>query len=320
MLRAAPTATPLRRGTGRTLQDRYAGFRPRPNTTIRFAGGGQIDTNSDGFRDEEFGDLIGPDARVVICVGESSTWGTGSSSRLTTWPKELGRLLTAMDRRIVVLNAGMPGYTTVENLQLLSLRLLKYRPEAVIYMGFRNDVVFYATSLGNEADLNFYPRPLGGLPSGPLTNFMMRSSLAGRLVTMAGNRLGLDRQGVPIPRAGAHLTARGVQTLGDQIALMAALARRHSVRLLWVDQPLNRSAVADLEPLEEGRDVLRMTLEKQAIPLLRADTEYRHREFPMLDDVHFSDAGNRHLAAILAPQVVTQINVMRDERGAGVRR
>ena len=42
--------------------------------------------------------------------------------------------MTKFDAQFVVFNAGMLGYTVDENLQLLNHRLLKYRPEAVVYI------------------------------------------------------------------------------------------------------------------------------------------------------------------------------------------
>ena len=154
------------------VQDRFLGYRPRPNLLIvRVGGRNRIDTNAQGFRDADLPIQSTGQRRLILCVGESSTWGTGSSSRLTTWPHQLHEILNQKDSRYVVFNAGMPGYTVVENLQLLNLRLLKYRPEAVVYMGFRNDIEYYMRSLDQETDLNLFsyislklrsPPPAGG--------------------------------------------------------------------------------------------------------------------------------------------------------------
>jgi lysophospholipase L1-like esterase len=290
-------------------QDRFLSFRALPNRNIVFAGGtNHLDTNSDGFRDQEFDPrrLVGK--RVVFSVGESSTWGTGSTTRNTTWPHQLSGLLSTRDPRIVVLNAGMPGYTMVENLQLVSLRLLKYHPEAILYMGFRNDVEFYAASLSDRVDLNFYPRRIASIPATWFNQLWMRSALVGMAVSLLGNIMNLDGQGVSIPAAEPRLTARGEQTMRDQIALMQALCARHGIKLLWVDQPVDYSRAGDVTALKEGRAVVRQELERDAIPLLEAHTLYDHAQYPMIDDVHFTDAGNRHLAEILAPQVASHLS------------
>lgn len=290
-------------------QDRFLGYRARSNVDIVYAGGNNhLDTNSEGFRDREFDLVALAGKRVIICVGESSTWGTGSTSRDTTWPAVLGQLLAEKDPRFVVLNAGMPGYSTVENVQLLNLRLLKYHPEAILYMGFRNDVVGYALSLSPQTDLNFYPRSLASVPSDWFTRLWMHSSLVGLLVTRLGEVVPLDGQGVAIPPPGKRITARGAETLRDQIALMHTLTSRHGVQLLWVDQPVNYAAMVDSSAMEAARTIVHGQLEEYGIPLLNAHSLYRFGEFPMLDDVHFSDAGNRHLAGLLAPQILERLD------------
>jgi lysophospholipase L1-like esterase len=289
-------------------QDRFLSYRARSNINIVFEGGkNHLDTNSDGFRDQEFDPRRLEGKRVIICIGESSTWGTGSTTRAATWPHQLSELLSARDPRLVVLNAGIPGYTMVENLQLVNLRLLKYHPEAIIYMGFRNDVEYYAASLADKVDLNLYPRTVAFIPSTWINELAMRSALVSTAVTMLGGLMHLDSLGVSIPAAGTHLTDRGKATMRDQIALMQTLCARHGIKLLWVDQPINYSQVTNRTALEEGRDVLHEEAERNAVPMLEAHTLYDQAQYPLVDDVHFTDSGNRHLAEILAPQVLSNL-------------
>lgn len=287
-------------------QDRFMSFRARPDLDIVFTGGKtHLDTNSDGFREREFDMPSTRGKRLIFCVGESGTWGTGSTSRDTTWPHRLHEELQKYDPHFLVLNAGMPGYTTVENLQLVQLRLLTYQPEAIIYMGFRNDAEFYARSLTDAVDLDYYPRPLASIPSTWFDRLWMRSSLLGLIVTRLASVISLDHQGKEIPAQGEHLTARGEQTLRDHVALLEELTARHGTKLLWVDQPIDYSRVRLPEALKEARASLHAELFAHAIPLLRANEIYPFDEVPMIDEVHFTDTGNRRLAELLAPQVWT---------------
>jgi hypothetical protein len=202
------------------------------------------------------------------------------------------------------MNAGIPGYTTVENLQLLQLRLLKYKPEAIVYMGFRNDNTEYAASLEDGADFNRYPRHLGSLPDTYVNQCLMQSSLLGFLLTQWGTKHPLDYQGVA-PRTSGAITGRGEALFRDQIALVNLLCKRHGVKLLWVDQPVNpRVDNRSQEPYSAMRKILHDELNRQEIPLLRAHDLYDHAAAPMLDDVHFKDAGNEQLASIIAPQLL----------------
>lgn len=291
------------------VQDPLLGYRARPNLTILLPGGkNRIDTNAQGFRDVDLPVRSGQ-RRLIICLGESSTWGTGSSSRMTTWPHQLQQILQKNDRRYVVFDAGMPGYTVVANLQLLNLRLLKYRPEAIVYMGFRNDVQFYMRSLEEKTDLNFYPRELAPLPATLINNLMMRSSLISTIVVQVGGLIQSYRQKhheQPIP--GPQLTSRGLETFRDQIALMKTLCDRHGIKLMWVDQPVYYPNSDASDAIRLARVVLHQELSKDRIPLLQAATVYDFKRFPLLDDVHYSDEDNHYLASILAPQILAELN------------
>lgn len=283
-------------------QDRYLSYRPRENVNLTIPGGNKMDTNSAGFRDVEIPISPAGPRRLIICQGESSTWGTGTSDRYHTWPCFLGReLRQACSEPFVTFNAGVPGYTLLENVQQLQMRLLKYKPEAIVYMGFRNDLVYYASSLDDDWDVNQYPRVLASVADTWVNRSLMESSLFTLLTSKWRARHPLDFHGVG-PKLGApHPTARGEALFRDQIALLSMICRRHSVQLLWVDQPISPIVGTNYD---EMRAILHDELKRQDIPLIAAHDRYDHKAVPMLDDVHFSDAGNEQLAKILAPQVL----------------
>jgi hypothetical protein len=69
-------------------QDRYLGFRARPNLDIVLAGGtNHIDTNSEGYRSKEVAIQSKTERRLIVCVGESSTCGIGCSNDLYDFRK-----------------------------------------------------------------------------------------------------------------------------------------------------------------------------------------------------------------------------------------
>ncbi|OAI45122.1 hypothetical protein AYO44_13105 [Planctomycetaceae bacterium SCGC AG-212-F19] len=287
-------------------QDRFLGYCARENVNLTMDNGNKIDTNAAGFRDVDI--PIEPDVprRLLICQGESSTWGTGCSDRYHTWPHLLqAELQRNCSEPFVVLNAGMPGYTTLENLQLLQLRLLKYKPEAIVYMGFRNDLVYYANTLTNAGDVNLYARQLAPLADTFVNRVLMHSSLGTIAVRAWGRRFPLDDHGVKLQPGARVASERGEALFRDQIALMKTICARHWVKLFWVDQPINPTLHAGFEKAyDEMRAILHDELRRQDIPLIAAHTCYDHAAVPMLDDVHYSDAGNQQLARIIAPQVL----------------
>jgi len=77
----------------------------------------------------------------VVCVGGSTTFGAGILGDENTWPARLeARLSSALpDRRIEVWNAGVPGYTTAENVIYLTLRLIDFHPDMVVLYEGYND-------------------------------------------------------------------------------------------------------------------------------------------------------------------------------------
>jgi hypothetical protein len=95
------------------------------------------------------------------------------------------------------------------------------------------------------------------------------------------------------------------------VALLNTLCQRHDVKLLWVDQPIDyRDKVGELlrPGFEHLRQILRDELNKQEVPLLDAHAVYDYAQFPLADDVHHTPEGIKHLASLLAPQILEQLN------------
>lgn len=98
--------------------------------------------NALGFRGEEI-TLAKPAATLrVVCCGGSTTYGEGTAHdyRLSV-PFLLQEGLRAGGHTVEVINAGCPGWTTLETLINFETRLLELQPEfAVVYHGI-NDVL-----------------------------------------------------------------------------------------------------------------------------------------------------------------------------------
>lgn len=290
-------------------QDRLLGFRPRPGVTIDF-GDSVTQTNALGFRDREFPPLDAPVVHPrIICMGESSTWGLGSTSRETTWPRRLEEALRARGASAEVLNAGVAGYSLLENLPLLRLRLLEHRPDVVLYMGLRNDVDGYVARVGPGRPASALPRALAPLPSDPFTRTIMRSSLVGLVLGRIGAVRPLDPASQPVePGLGAPGPA-GLDLLGDQVAELALLCARHQVTLVWIHQPLDRTRLSPrfADALQASRARLEHELAAANVPSIDADALYDRRQAPLLDDCHLSDEGNRQLAELIGARLAPHL-------------
>ncbi len=95
--------------------------------------------NGDGFRDRwhpaERVDLV---ARVV-CLGDSVTFGAEIAAE-EAYPQVLERRLLGGGRRVDVMNAGMPGWSTRQERIAYTRILRRYRPDRVVLGVCLNDI------------------------------------------------------------------------------------------------------------------------------------------------------------------------------------
>lgn len=110
---------------------------PKPNGKWE-----QFSVNSMGFRGREFRFKKPNNVYRVIALGESTTWGYINDDE-HTWPRELERYLNEKYDGAVkfeVINAGVPGYNSLESLINLTIRLLDLSPDMIIVYHAYNDL------------------------------------------------------------------------------------------------------------------------------------------------------------------------------------
>jgi hypothetical protein len=98
--------------------------------------------NSYGFRGPEFPLEKPAGTYRIVCMGESSTYGTGIRADEATYPARLGAHLrqASPHRTIEVLNAGVGGYTSAESLLQFIFKVQPIEPDLVLYYYTHNDV------------------------------------------------------------------------------------------------------------------------------------------------------------------------------------
>lgn len=92
--------------------------------------------NAQGFRGPEIAQSPSPDRPRVLVLGDSMTYGHGVEDS-ETYPAVLQHL----EPRFEVINAGVPGYSGVEELLLLREEGMRLEPDLVILGFFWNDVM-----------------------------------------------------------------------------------------------------------------------------------------------------------------------------------
>jgi|GEM_PF-6939600 len=118
-------------GSG-ALPDGELFYRLRPDT--QFLGYYRI--NGLGARGPDVPARRGPGTLRVVCTGDSSTFGLGVPEE-AAWPFVLQRLLdfaVGDVLRVEVVDAGVPGYTSLQNRVQIERDLLALAPDALVWM------------------------------------------------------------------------------------------------------------------------------------------------------------------------------------------
>lgn len=97
--------------------------------------------NSLGFRGEEFPQAKPEGEYRIVCLGGSTTYGTGIEDYNAAYPARMQALLRRMGHtRVRVINGGCGGWTSYETLFNLHLRILDLEPDAIVFYQGINDL------------------------------------------------------------------------------------------------------------------------------------------------------------------------------------
>jgi lysophospholipase L1-like esterase len=99
-----------------------------------------VHMNSDGFRDREYEISKPPGVMRILGIGDSVMFGQGVSQEkmyLTVLEKRLNQMYKSVKWEVI--NAGIPGYNTVMEVESLKEKGLKYGPDIVIIGFVGND-------------------------------------------------------------------------------------------------------------------------------------------------------------------------------------
>jgi lysophospholipase L1-like esterase len=147
---------------------------------------GWITVNSHGFRGREITMSPLPGVLRIMTVGSSTTFDQGVTGDDRTWPARMEARLAQLrpDRRVEVINAGVPGYRMLDHVIRLETELYAFRPDLIILYESHNDL---ETAL--RVPLDWSPTPEESEPMTPWTQWLSRHSLlfskgTARLITL----------------------------------------------------------------------------------------------------------------------------------------
>lgn len=189
--------------------DPYLGWRGRPNLhcilkerhfTIA------ISQNSRGFRDRERNVARKTGEFRILCLGDSYTWGWGVQQD-QIFTHQMEHLLASQGILCDVINAGVGGYSTDQELLYLEKEGQAYAPDIVVLQVCKNDITDGNTKSVSEG---VYQKPF--------------------FVLHKDGTLTITNTPVPAPR-GKHWL---LYKLSRHSRLLYLLKHRVHVRLLWL--------------------------------------------------------------------------------------
>ena len=289
--------------------------------------------NSYGFRGKDFKIAKQDGVKRVIAIGASTTYGIYVRSD-ETYTSQLEQSLSQNGIRAEVLNAGVPGYVSVDNLLHLQLRVLPLQPDVVIVYQGRNEMfpqAFTNFSLDySHYRIGDYSFRTSNYLHKPLFRF---SNLLMILASYRGDRFGWSwRAETPIYGSirweNLPTSDQVIENLKDPnrnrvyretvesmvsisktrnitiiLGTMAFVAERLATGVLRND-PAIYHALQD--QVEENNKLVREIAKVHGVPLV--DTGSLSSEPGlMIDDCHFNAKGHMRRAAMLYPAVLSAI-------------
>ena len=112
--------------------------------------------NGEGFRDHHYQLEKATDVFRILALGDSTTAGNGVTDLNDVYAKRLEKMLNNRGAPVKyeVLNMGIGGYHTVQEVELLRTKGLKYKPDLVLLLFCFNDFIV-------NADGEVYERLMG---------------------------------------------------------------------------------------------------------------------------------------------------------------
>jgi hypothetical protein len=135
-------------------------------------------TNSKGFRDvREYGYPKSNGVYRIFCVGDSHTQGF-ECDQDRTYAAVIGRYLAGRGVVVEVINAGVSGFGTAEELVLVEQELVRYAPDVIVVGFFANDFDDNIKSgLFQVKDGNLVPVKYKHVPASRILKFVNGNAL-----------------------------------------------------------------------------------------------------------------------------------------------
>ena len=274
--------------------------------------------NSAGYRSPERSFEKPAGVLRVLCAGGSTTFDSLANRNETTWPWRLEGELRAKGLPVEVWNAGIPTWTTLENIIALLTRDVDLQPDLLVVMQGFNDL--QPASRGPHDPT--YEHGHAERMLSALGFELEEPGLLDRSVALERLRALLGRSPSRAEADSATLapaaSAAGLATYRRNLHTLIAVARAHGIEVVLVTQPLRPAPVdnprdrrfltewlgiegeaVEGELAKINRILLEVAAQEGAVAVDAArETSWQREDF--WDPVHFATPGSDKLARLLA--------------------
>lgn len=123
----------------------------------------------------------------ILCIGGSTTYGTGVNDNSKTYPSQLRKILKdSFDLNAEVINAGLEAATSFEELSLYLFKFRYFQPDIVILHSGGNDALAKASNPNSQLDFTDYRKMNFYLPPWRNGRFLLKSNFLSFLIIHFG--------------------------------------------------------------------------------------------------------------------------------------
>jgi lysophospholipase L1-like esterase len=283
--------------------------------------------NSHGYRGAEF-TKTKPERKIRIAtLGGSTTYGVGVNNE-ETWPYQLAGFL---GKDFQVINMGVPGYSSAENLIQTALHLSDYKPDLAVYFIGLNDLRNINVS-NLESDYSDYHAPALYGALGLCNNENVPALASLKMALILSQRVGLI-EGCPNqeikakPKKHEGVDSRALSLYGRNLRSIKALCDEQGIKVLFVPQVLleevlktgNYNWWIPYVPISEMDDMmvaynstLKSVSEASGARYASGVLNHAWEKNDFVDMSHFTGTANRVLAEIIAKEIREELELTLD--------
>jgi lysophospholipase L1-like esterase len=276
--------------------------------------------NSAGFRDYEYEEAKPEGTYRIVVLGDSTTAGNGVQDVDKTYTKILEKLQnrdSSIGMHYEVLNLGVGGYHTMQEVETLRVKGLKYRPDLVLLTFCVNDF-----NLHGDGGVYERLRKLNQISVRDANSSLYKGVLRfSRLAFVVHHRLNSSR--TKRDQWYSESVLKGQSAVKAGLALLSELQQRHGFLALVVILPEFRAPFDQYKSSATHKRVFQAAEGLPGITVIDllerfASLDVDAEKFSY-DGWHMNEYGHQTMAEILLPIIRTTAKATQHPESVGVR-